>query len=123
MGAGVDLRRAKRYPMTAAVSFCWHPGDGVLQEGHGASHDISSGGVFVVTECVLRPGSQLEIDIYLQPTGQEPGFVRLHGEGKVVRTDSKASLAGFAAEVLFRSEGPDSPLTEFERAKLQRGEA
>jgi PilZ domain len=121
-GAGVDLRRAKRYPMIAAVTFCWHPGDGVLHEGHGLSVDISSGGVFVVTDSVPRIGAQLEIDIYLRPTGQESEFVRLHGEGKVVRTDKKDSQVGFAAEVLFRSEGTDSPLTEFERARLHRRE-
>jgi len=106
--------------MTAAVTFCWHPGDGVLHEGRGASLDISSGGVFVVTDSAPRVGAQLEIDIYLRPTDQEPNFVRLHGEGRVVRAEKKGSQMGFAAEVLFRSEGTDSPLTEFERAKLQR---
>jgi PilZ domain len=118
-GAGVDLRRAKRYPMTAAVTFCWYPGDGVLHEGRGASLDISSGGVFVVSDSVPRVGAQLEIDIYLRPTEQELEFVRLRGEGRVVRTQRKGSQMGFAAEVLFRAEGTDSPLTEFERAKLR----
>jgi hypothetical protein len=118
--AEVDLRRAKRYPMSAAVSFCWDPGDGVLREGQGTTLDISSSGVFVITDLALPLGGRLELEIYLRPTGRDSKFVRFHGEGKVVRAAQKGSESGFAAEVLFQPEGSDSALSEQETAKLWR---
>jgi hypothetical protein len=120
VGAEVDLRRAKRYPMSAAVSFCWDLGDGVLQEGHGTTLDISSNGVFVITDLALRTGGQLELEIYLRPTAQDSKFVRFHGEGKVVRTTQKGTECGFAAEVLFQPDGSDSPSPEHAATKLYR---
>jgi hypothetical protein len=107
-GAEVELRRARRYPLSAAVTFCWDPGDGILQEGHGITLDISSSGVFVITDLVPRAGGRLELEIFLSPAGRQSKFVRLHGEGKVVRTNMTGAKSGFAAEVLFQPEGSDS---------------
>lgn len=117
-GAEADLRRAKRYPMSAAATFCWDPGDGILREGQGTTRDISSSGVFVITDLAPRPGGRLELEIYLRPTGRESKFVRFHGEGKVIRTIEKGLESGFAAEVLFQTEGPDSPFSEYRGTKL-----
>ncbi|HXP82785.1 MAG TPA: PilZ domain-containing protein [Verrucomicrobiae bacterium] len=109
----MDLRKAKRYPMSAAVSFCWDPGNGILQEGQGTTLDVSSRGVFVITESAPRVGGQLELEVYLKSPSPESKLVRFHGEGKVVRTSKKGRESGFAAEVLFQSEGPDSPFSEY----------
>jgi|ERR1700687_737439 len=109
----VSLRRAKRYPMSAAVTFCWDPGEGVLQEGQGMTLDISSCGVFVITDVVPRAGGRLELEIDLRPTGRNSRLVRFHGEGIVVRTIKNGSESGFAAEVLFQTEGLDSPVFEY----------
>jgi hypothetical protein len=111
-----SLRRAKRYPMSAVVTFCWDPGDGDLQEGQGTTLDISSCGVFVITDLVPRAGGRLELEIDLRPTGRDSRLVRFHGEGKVVRTIKNGSESGFAAEVLFQTEGLDSPVLEYDRA-------
>ncbi len=108
-----SLRKAKRYPMNAAVTFCWDPGDGVLQEGRGTTLDISSCGVFVISDVLPRAGGRLELEIDLRPTGRDSRLVRFHGEGKVVRTISQGSESGFAAEVLFQTEGLDSPVFEY----------
>jgi hypothetical protein len=112
-GVELDLRKAKRYSMSATVSFCWIPGDGVLQEGQGITADISSRGVFVITDLALRAGDHLELDVYLQAPGAESRSVHFHGEGRVVRTTKKGGESGFAAEVLFQTEGPDSPFSEY----------
>jgi hypothetical protein len=109
-GAEVELRRARRYPLSTAVTFCWDPGDGILQEGHGTTLDISSSGVFVITDLVPRAGGRLELEIYLSPAGGQSKFVRFHGEGKVVRTNKTGAKSGFAAEVLFQAEASDSSL-------------
>jgi hypothetical protein len=112
----VSLRRTRRYAMSAAVTFCWDPGDGILQEGQGMTLDISSGGVFVITDEVPRAGGRLELEIDLRPTGRDSRLVRFHGEGKVVRTIKNGSESGFAAEVLFQTEGLDSPFSEYGNA-------
>ena len=109
----VSLRKAKRYPMSAAVTFCWDPGAGILQEGQGTTLDISSCGVFVITDAVPRAGGRLELEIDLRPTGRDSRLVRFHGEGVVVRTIKNGAESGFAAEVLFQTEGLDSPVFEY----------
>ena len=108
----VNLRKAKRYPMSAAVAFCWDSGGGVSKEGQGTTLDISSCGVFVVTDVVPRAGDRLELEIDLRPNGRESRLVRFNGEGKVVRTITNGSDSGFAAEVLFQTEGVDRPAFE-----------
>lgn len=108
-----SLRRANRYPMSAAVTFWWDPGEGVLQEGQGMTLNISSCGVFVISNLVPRAGGRLELEIDLRPTGKDSRLVRLHGEGVVVRTVNQGSESGFAAEVLFQTEGLDSPFSEY----------
>jgi len=107
-----DLRRDRRYRVSVAVTFCWDPGDGILREGRGTTLDISSRGAFVITDLAPRAGGRLELEIYLRPTGNESRSVCFHGEGKVVRTIKRGSESGFAAEVLFQTQGPDSPFSE-----------
>ena len=109
----MDLRKANRYSMSAPVSFCWDSGDGILQEGQGTALDVSSRGVFVITEATPRVGGQLELEIYLRGPGRESKLVRFHGEGKVVRTIKNGRESGFAAEVLFQTEGLDSPFSQY----------
>jgi len=98
--------------MSAAVTFCWDPGDGILREGQGTTVDISSNGVFVVTDSALQVGGRLEVEVYLRPGSRAAVFLRFHGEGRVVRASKKGSALGFAADVLFHSEGPDSAFSE-----------
>jgi hypothetical protein len=109
----VDLRKAKRYPMHAAVIFFWDPGTGILQEGQGTTLDLSSRGVLVITEMTPRVGGQLELEIYLRSPGRESKLVCFHGEGKVVRRVTRGRESGFAAEVLFQTEDPDSPFSKY----------
>jgi len=109
----VVLRKAKRYPMSAAVSFCWDPGDGILQEGQGTTVDVSSRGVFVLTDSAPRVGGRLELEVYLNSPGRESKLVRFWGAGKVVRTLKKGRESGFAAEVLFKTQDPDDHFSEY----------
>lgn len=111
--AKVDQRRDRRYLMGAAVAFCWDAGDGILREGQGTTLDVSSRGAFVVTGLAPQVGDRLELEIYLRPNGCESKIVCFHGEGKVVRTLKKGSESGFAAEVLFQTQDPDNPLSEY----------
>ncbi len=104
VGAQMDMRKAKRYPLSAPVSFWWERADRTLQEGEGTTLDISILGVFVVTTLVPPAGVHLEVEVYLPSSSGAPKTVQLHGEGKVMRAGRKASESGFAAQVLFQTE-------------------
>jgi len=101
----MDLRRAKRYPQSAPVSFWWERADGILQECQGTTLDISSQGVFVVATPSPPAGVPVEVEVYLPSASGAPKSVLLHGEGRVVRVGRKGRESGFAAEVLFQTEG------------------
>jgi len=105
----MDLRKAKRYSLSAPVSFWWERADRTLQEGQGTTFDISSQGVFIVATLVPPVGVHLEIEVYLPSAGGAPKSVQLHGEGKVVRASKKGPESGFAAEVMFQTESSGGP--------------
>jgi hypothetical protein len=101
----MELRKAKRYSLSAPASFWWRRGDGVLQEGHGTTLDISTLGVFVVTTFFPPVGRHLEIEVHLPAASGVRRSVQLRGEGKVVRAGriGPGSESGFAAQVIFQS--------------------
>ena len=110
-GAEVDLRKAKRYPLSALVLFCWKRVDGILQEGEGTTRDISIRGVFIVAQSPPPPGVLLELDVYLSSLSGTPKSVQLHGEGKVIRVSGRQEPEpGFAVEATFQTENSGGPL-------------
>src|ERR1700730_1846093 len=50
LGAPMDLRKSRRYPLSAPAFFCWERSDGMLQDGKGETRDISTTGAFIVTD-------------------------------------------------------------------------
>ena len=103
-GAPMDLRKAKRYPLSAPVSFWWERADGILQEGRGTTLDISSLGVFIVAALSPPSGVHLEVEVSLPAASGAPKSVQLHGEGKVAHVGRRGSESGFAAEVVFQTQ-------------------
>jgi len=105
----MELRKSRRYHLTAPA-FCWFKrSDGTLQEAQGTTRDISDRGVFVVAELLPFPGAHVELDVYLPSAGLTPRSVQLHGEGIVLRVgEVGTSQSGFAAEVLFQTESYDA---------------
>ena len=104
----MDLRKAKRYSLSAPVSFWWERADRTLQEGQGTTLDISSQGVFIVAALVPPVGVHLEIEVYLPSRGGTAKSMQLHGDGKVVRAGRKGPESGFAAAVMFQTESANS---------------
>ena len=100
----MDLRKAKRYPLSAPVSFWWERADGILQEGRGTTLDISSLGVFILATPSPPAGVHVEVEVSLRAASGAPKSVQLHGEGKVVRAGRKGQEPGFAAEVVFQAQ-------------------
>lgn len=106
----MNLRKAKRYPVSAPVSFWWERADGILQEGRGTTLDISSLGVFIVAALSPPAGVHLEVEVSLPSASGAPKSVQLYGEGKVVRTGRKGSEPGFAAAVVLQTPTSGSSL-------------
>jgi hypothetical protein len=111
----MELRKSRRYRLSAPASFFWESLDGRLREGRGTTLDISTTGTFIVTDAVPHGGAQLELNVYLPSAERAASTVQLHGEGKVVRLDQRQkSVNGFAAEVTLQAEvasGPTIPIS------------
>ncbi len=99
----MELRKSKRYPLSALAAFCWAGADGKLQERLGVTRDICVTGVAVVSDAAPPQGSAVELDVYF-PAKAIGKAVQLHGEGKVTRVErQQETTIGFAAEVNFQT--------------------
>lgn len=113
-----ELRRARRYRLSAPAYFTWKTPDGVAGKGEGATRDISSLGVFICAPCLLPVGSRLGLEVILPPIQSTSRPLQLHAQARVVR----AEYMGFAAmgDMGFRMEFANSPMRrggEFIRKK------
>jgi PilZ domain len=100
----IELRRAKRYRVSAPASFWWEQPDGILQAGKGTTRDVSSFGVAIVADTAPSPGSHLQVEVHFPETEVAGKTAHLQGEGRVVRIERKRDLIqGFAAEVTFQT--------------------
>lgn len=105
-----ELRKARRYPLSASVHFSWLDSDGKLQQSEGVSRDLGMRGIFVLATGAPSVGTYVELDAYLPAT--HPGKAqRLHAKGKVLRVEQQGRVTkGFAAEVLFQPEPREAVL-------------
>jgi len=104
----MELRKARRYQLSASVFFWWENSNGVLQEGRGTTRDISATSAFVVTHTLPPTGVQLQVDVHLSSVEAGSKGAQLHGEGKVIRVERRnIHNEGFAAEVVFQAESSD----------------
>ena len=103
-GVNRDRRRAKRYPLRVAVTFCWKRKGGILQTARGITLDISYRGLFILSDLSPLVGAHLKLEVYLPSVRGAAKSVRLHGEGKVIRTKRKGPVLGFGAEVVLQNE-------------------
>jgi hypothetical protein len=106
----MELRKTRRYRLSAPAFYCWERADGTLQEAQGTTCDISSRGVFVLTDALPPAGAHLELNVHLPSLSGTPSTVQLTGEGTVLRVArAGAGQSGFAADVTFHTESSDSP--------------
>lgn len=123
MHNAIELRKAKRYRLSAPALFLWAAQEGKLQSGQGVTRDMNASGVYVLTDALPPVGALVQLDILL-PKLADPGFgMSLAGEGVVLRVESKGSQgvesgeAGFAASVQFHPEDTTSVLSRIEASK------
>ena len=112
-----EMRKAKRYRLSAPALFMAAPREGKPQSGRGVTRDINAFGVYILTDTSPPVGARVQLDILL-PKLEDPGFgMSLAGEGVVVRVEPQGSesaeprKAGFAASVQFYPEETASVLS------------
>jgi hypothetical protein len=117
MHGGVELRKAKRYPLSAPALFMWASQDGKPQSGHGTTRDINTLGVYVLTDISPPAGALVQMEIVLPKLADTGPGMRLSGEGVVLRREPKGTKelggarGGFAASMQFYPETTDSVLS------------
>ncbi len=113
----VELRKAKRYPLSAPAAFWWAPQDRKPRSGKGVTRDINTFGVYVLTDTLPPVGARVQMEIVLPKLADNGSGMHLHGEGVVLRGESRGSQgagsseAGFAASVQFYPEAAASVLS------------
>jgi hypothetical protein len=117
MRNAIELRKSKRYRLTAPAAFMWAPPNGTAQSGRGVIRDINTFGVYVQTDSMPPIGALLQMEIVLPKlTDSGPGM-RLHGEGIVLRCDYGGAVeCGFAASAQFYPESADVVLSQIKVA-------
>jgi hypothetical protein len=117
MHSAVELRKSKRYRLSAPVLFMWAPQDGNLQDGKGVTRDINASGVYIVTDALPTVGSLIQLEVLLPKVEFLGAGISMAGEGVVLRVESSGSQGanpgerGFAASMHFYPEGTASALS------------
>ncbi len=108
-GIPMELRKRRRFTLSAPAFFCWQRPDGNLQQGEGTTRDIGGRGVFVV--CASNPpvNGGIEIDIYLPAVGATGRSIHLYGQGTIIRCEQlDGHDCGFAADVDFEANSSEN---------------
>lgn len=110
----MELRRQKRYKLTAPTLFMWAFRDGEPQSGRGIVRDINTLGVYVLTEAVPPVGARVQMEIALPKLTATGTGMQLTCEGVVLRSESEdATTRGFAASAQFYPETADVMLAQW----------
>ncbi len=114
MHSVIELRKTKRYQLTAPAIFMWAPSDGKPQSGQGVTRDINTFGVYVTTDALPPVGARIQIEITLPKLADTGAGMHLQGEGVVLRCDyGDSAKNGFAASAQLYPESADSVLSQF----------
>ena len=113
MHRAIELRKTKRYPVSAPTLFMWAPANGKPQSAQGVTRDIHTFGVYVKTNAVPPLGALVQMEIVLPKLGDDSPGMRLQGEGIVLRCDyGEATKSGFAASAQFYPEAAEAVLSQ-----------
>jgi hypothetical protein len=114
MHSVIELRKTKRYQLSAPAIFMWAPDNAKPQSGQGVIRDINTFGVYVTTDALPPVGARIQIEITLPKMTNTGAGMHLHGEGVVLRCDYGASVKnGFAASAQLYPESADVVLSQF----------
>jgi hypothetical protein len=105
----VERRKDNRFLLRVPVTFKWTDEQARPHEGSGFSLDISTSGIFVITEVYPPVGAAVEVEVLLPSLrGFAPQGLRLSAPGivrRVIETQGFASTNDFAAMAAKRETG------------------
>src|SRR5450631_4912638 len=109
----MDLRKQKRYNVSAPVLFMWALHDGEPHGGRGITRDINTFGVYVITDALPPVGARVQMTIALPKLTDTGAGMQLTCEGVVLRSESDdVTKHGFAASAQFYPETTDLVLSQ-----------
>ena len=109
----MELRKQKRYKLSAPVLFMSALHDGEPQSGRGITRDINTFGVYVITDALPPVGARVQMEIALPKLTDTGSGMQLTCEGVVLRCESDdATKRGFAASAQFYPETADVVLSQ-----------
>ena len=115
MHRAIELRKAKRYPVSAPALFMWAPKNEKSQSGRGVTRDINTSGVYIQSDAMPPVGALVQLEILLPKLGDTSPGMHLQGEGIVLRCDyGGASKSGFAASAQFYPDATNAVLLHME---------
>jgi hypothetical protein len=97
IGAIVERRKAIRFLLGIPVIFKWSGEQGQPHEGSGFARDISTAGIFVMTDVLPPFGAAIDLEVLLPPLQRSAHSLRLNAPGIVLRIVSTGEVQGFAA--------------------------
>ncbi len=97
IGAPVERRKAARFLLRVPVIFKWNDERGQSHEGTGFSRDVSTSGIFVMTDIRTPFGVAIELDVLLPPLQDSGTSLRLSAAGIVLRVTDAEGPRGFAS--------------------------
>jgi len=113
MRNAIELRKAKRYRLSAPALFMWAPQDGKPKSGQGVTRDINTFGVFIQTDALPPVGARVQMEVVLPKLADTSPGMHLQGEGIVLRCENgDATRRGFAASAQFYPEASEAVLTQ-----------
>ena len=112
MTNAVELRKAKRYPLTAPTLFIWSSQNGRLQSAQGVTRDINTLGTYVLSEVLPPVGALVQLEVVLPKMEDAGPGMHLHGEGRVLRCEYGVSAnRGFSVSAHFYPEHSNAVLS------------
>jgi len=113
MSDSTELRKAKRYRLSAPAVFMWAPHDGKSESGRGVTRDINTFGVYVQTDAMPPVGARVLMEVVLPRLADTSRGMRLHAEGVVLRCENDdPTKRGFAVSALFYPEATEAVLSQ-----------
>ena len=94
-----ENRHISRLPLKVPVIFRWRDRQGTRCRGNGFTRDLSSEGMFVVSDRCPPAGAAIKLNLILPALSREALGLRMAGQGRVLRVDATggAPTGGFAA--------------------------
>lgn len=99
----VELRKFGRYRLDLPVTYMWRDAQGECDRAAGFTHDVSVGGMFVVTDQCPPPEAQVWCEVILPRSYDRDSIRRLRAAGPVLRRSASGADENPSGFVIYGS--------------------